>query len=277
MLEIGDYNTLRVVKVARGGCYLDGDSREIFLPKADTPAGTVPGDELQVFVYNDGRDSLGATMKVPLAKVGDFAALKVVSTADFGAFLDWGLDKDLFVPKKNWNEPLNAGDTAVVYLMLDYEQTGVIGTCLLDPYFDPETEDLQFNQEVSLIVWEFTKLGAKVVIDNRYCGLLYRGEIFEPLKIGDRKTGYVKKVREDGLVDVILQPQGFLPASEQAAATILDALKRAGGSLPLHDKSEPREIYDRLQMSKKLFKKTIGALYKEQKITIHQDGIELNS
>ncbi|WP_319560357.1 S1-like domain-containing RNA-binding protein [Marispirochaeta sp.] len=124
-------------------------SREIYLSKADTPAGTVPGDELRVFVYNDGKDSLGATTQEPLAKVGDFAALQVISAADFGAFLDWGLEKDLFVPKKNWNEPLNAGDTAVVYLMLDYEQTGVIGTCLLDPYFDPDTEDLQLSGSIT--------------------------------------------------------------------------------------------------------------------------------
>src|SRR6056297_794857 len=276
MLKIGDFNTLKIIKTSRGGCYLDGGQREIYLPKADTPRGAAPGGELEVFVYNDGKNSVGATSRQPTAKVGDFAPLKVVSAADFGAFLDWGIEKDLFVPKKNQSSPLNEGDTAIVYVMLDYEQTGVIGTCLLDPHFDTDTSKLEYNQEVSLLVWDITKLGAQVVIDNRYSGLLYHSEIFEPIKIGDRKKGYIKKVRDDGLVDVVLQPQGFLPASEQAAATIITALKRGGGFLPLHDKSEPKEIYSRLKMSKKLFKKTIGALYKEKKINLREDGIELN-
>lgn len=276
MLKIGDFNTLKIKRMSRGGCYLDGGDREIYLPKAETPKRVAPGAELQVFVYNESKNSLGATTRLPAAKVGDFAPLRVVSTTEFGAFMDWGITKDLFVPRKNWRHALHAGDIAVTYLMLDFEKTGVIGTCRLEGHFERDTSALEFNQEIDLIVWEKTKLGVMVVIDNRYEGLLYHGEIFEPIKIGDRKTGYVKKVREDGLVDAILQPQGFLPASEQAAHTILTTLKRSGGFLPLHDKSEPQEIYERLQMSKKLFKKTIGSLYKEQRITIRDDGIELN-
>ncbi len=275
MLKIGDFNTLKVKRIARGGCYLDGGDREIYLPKAETPKRAAPGTSLLVFVYNESKNSLGATTVQPIAKVGDFAPLPVVSTTEFGAFMHWGIHKDLFVPKKNWLHSLHAGDVAVTYLMLDYEKNGVIGTCRLESHFDRDTAKLDFNQEVELLVWEKTKLGVMVVIDNRYEGLLYHGEIFEPIKIGDRKTGYIKKVREDGLVDVILQPQGFKPASEQAGHTILTALKRAGGFLPLHDKSEPQEIYERLQMSKKLFKKTVGTLYKQQLITIRDDGIEL--
>ncbi len=275
MLKIGNYNSLKVNRMARGGCFLDGGSQEIYLPKAETPKRAAPGVELKVFVYNDAKNSLGATTGHPWAVVGDFAALEVVNTTNFGAFLDWGIEKDLFLPKKNWKGTLHPGDTAVVYVMLDYEQTGVIGTCHIEHHFDHDTSGLDFNQEVSLLVWNITKLGVQVIIDNRYDGLLYHGEIFEPIKIGDRKTGYIKKVREDGLVDVILQPQGFKPASEQASVTIVSALKKAGGFLPLHDKSDPQEIYKRLQMSKKLFKKTIGALYKDQKIILRDDGIEL--
>ena len=275
MLKIGDFNTLKVKRMSRGGCYLDGGDREIYLPKAETPKRAVPGTSLQVFVYNESKNTLGATTRQPLAKVGDFAPLRVVSTTEFGAFMDWGIGKDLFVPKKNWLHSLHAGDRVITYLMLDFERSGVIGTCRLEPYFDRDTSKLDFNQEVDLLVWEKTKLGVMVVIDNRYEGLLYHGEIFEPVKIGDRKTGYIKKVREDGLVDVILQPQGFKPAAEQASHTILTALKRSGGFLPLHDKSEPQEIYEQLRMSKKLFKKTIGSMYKQHQITIRDDGIEL--
>jgi hypothetical protein len=281
MLKIGDYNTLRIVKLTKdGGAYLDGDGRDIYLPKEDLAVSkgrgkARPGDILRVFIYNDGRDSLKAAAAEPAAKVGEFAALTVKDTTDFGAFLSWGLPKDLFVPKKYIEGPLIPGDKTVVYVMLDYEKTGVIGTCKLDAYFDKDVSALQEGQEVSLLVFDFSPLGANVVIDNRHRGLLYRDEIFEELNVGDVKTGYIKKIREDGLIDAVLQPQNFPEASEQARETIMGALQAGGGFLPLHDKSDPDAIKKRLAMSKKLFKKAIGGLYKDGIINLEEKGIRL--
>lgn len=278
MLKIGDYNTLRIVKVTKeGGAYLDGDGRDIYLPKEDLPENARPGDTLRVFIYNDAKDSLKATTAEPAAKIGEFAALKVESVTDFGAFLSWGLPKDLFVPQKYIEGPLIPGDKTVVYLMLDYEKTGVIGTCKLDSHFKKDISALEEGQEVSLMVFDFSPLGASVVIDNTYRGLLYRDEIFEEINVGDVKTGYIKKLREDGLIDAVLQPQNFPDANEQARDTIMRALQKENGFLPLHDKSDPEEIKKRLAMSKKLFKKAIGGLYKDKIISLEDTGIRLKS
>ena len=292
MLRIGDFNKLTVTRLGRGGCFLDaGEKEELYLPKKESPKDIRPGDEMEVFVYNESKEKLGVTTVEPIAKVGDFAPMVVTSITDFGIFLEWGISKDLFVPRKHLPErekphrgrksdqgagergELKRGDIIVVYLTLDYEKKGVIGTTHLASHFDRETSGLEPNREVELIVFELTKIGAQVVIDNRWEGLLYHGEIFEPVKIGTRKQGYIKKIREDGLVDVALRPQGFVPASEQARKTILAALDREGGYLPLHDKSDPKEIRNRLHMSKKLFKNSIGNLYKDGLISIEDGGI----
>ncbi len=248
---------------------------EILVPKRDLPAETRPGDRLKLFVFNDSKEVLGATTAIPLAKVGEFAPMVVKDVTSFGAFLDWGIAKDLFVPRKYWDRPLHKGETAVVYLKLDYEQSGVMGSCMLDQFFSNDTTSLVPNQKVSLLIFSESRLGFEAVIDNTYRGLLYHDEIFETVKVGDRKTGFIKKIREDGQIDAALQPQGYKPAADMAGETILKALRRADGFLPLHDKSSPRDIYDSLRMSKKLFKKTIGGLYRDEKITIREDGIEL--
>jgi hypothetical protein len=292
MIHIGDYNSLTVTRLARGGCLLDGgEAGEIYLSKKETPRGTRPGDRIRVFVYNESKENLGATTVEPIAKTGDFAPMVVTSVEHFGVFLEWGISKDLFVPLKHLpqrekphrgkghshgkgeRQELQRGDVLVVYLTLDYEGRGVIGTTHLSSHFDRNTSSLEPNAEVDLIVFEMTKMGARVIIENRWEGLLYHGEIFEPLKVGARRRGYVKKIREDGLVDAALRPQGFVPASQQARETILAELDRAGGFLPLHDKSDPKQIRERLHMSKKLFKNTVGTLYKDGKIVIEESGI----
>jgi uncharacterized protein len=276
MLKIGDYNTLRIIKFTKeGGAYLDGGGRDIYLPKGDLPKKVRAGDTLRVFIYNDAKDSLKATTMEPAAKVGEFAALPVKSVTDFGAFLSWGLPKDLFVPIKYCSDPILPGETTVVYLMLDYEKTGVIGTCKLNTHFKKDISDLKEGQQVSLMIFDFSPLGVSVIIDNTYRGLLYADEIFEDLNVGDVKTGYIKKLREDGLIDAVLQPQNFPDANEQARETIMGALKKEGGFLPLHDKSGPDEIKKRLAMSKKLFKKAIGGLYKDKIISLEEKGIRL--
>lgn len=278
MLKIGDYNKLEVSRAAHGGCYLktgDPVQPEVYLPKKDTPGRMHPGDILRVFVYNTSKHQLGATSMMPLAKVGEFASLEVKEVTSFGAFLDWGIEKDLFVPRKHWKDPLHKGEKAVVFLTLDYEKRGVLGTCELEPHFSEPGEELEPNQEVDLLVFSASRLGFDVVIEKKYRGLVYRSETFEPVQVGDHKRGFIKKIREDGQIDVMLQPHGYKKSVELASDTILKALKRNGGFLPLTDKSKPEEIYDQLQMSKKVFKKTIGGLYKSGDILIRGDGIEL--
>ncbi|MFO7850628.1 MAG: S1-like domain-containing RNA-binding protein [Spirochaetia bacterium] len=288
MIHVGEYNSLKINRATKGGCFLDAQEEgELYLPKKDTPEDAKPGDTIEVFVYNESKEKLGATTREPFAEVGEFAPMVVTSITDFGVFLEWGIPKDLFVPRKHLperekphsakaprqKEKLKEGDILVVYLTLDYEKRGVIGTTHLSSHFDRDTSALSVNQEVELIVYEVTKIGTQVIIDNRWDGLLYHGETFEPVHIGERKKGYVKKVREDGLVDVALQPQGFIPASREAEDTILSALDEESGFLPLHDKSSPKEIRERLRMSKRLFKNTIGTLYRRGLLLIEDEGI----
>jgi hypothetical protein len=287
MLHIGDYNTLEVLRITRGNCILGAGEHEIPLPLREAPKQTRPGDKLKVFVYNESKERLGATTHTPLAKVGEFAVLPVNDVTDFGAFLEWGLSKDLFLPRKYFprsgegehgatrsrERSVEVGERVPVYLIPDYHKRGVIATARIEEHFDRDTSMLEANRQVELLVFELTNLGARVVIDNRWEGLLYRNEIFERIAPGDRKSGYIKKVREDGLIDAALQPQGFPAANRKARETILRTLEKHGGYLPLHDKSDPEEIRRMLQMSKKLFKNTIGNLYKTGEIVIEERGI----
>jgi len=283
MVHIGDYNTLTVLRINRGSCILQAGEREIPLSGKEVPQETRPGDTLRVFVYNESKERLGATMRTPLAKVDEFAVLPVKEVTDFGAFLEWGLSKDLFLPRKFFPKQSGksheqphipeVGERLPVFLTLDHEGQGVIATCRIEEHFDRDTSTLEPNRKVDMLIFELTRLGAKAVLENRWEGLLYRNEIFEVLSPGYRRKGYIKKVRDDGLVDAALQPQGFPAASQQARETILEALDSHGGFLPLHDKSRPEEIRRTLQMSKKLFKNTIGNLYKAGVITIEKNGI----
>ena len=275
-MEIGKFNRAKIVLLTDKACFLDaGGAEDLFLPPGEVPEGAKKGKDIDVFLYSGGKGAIRATTRKPYAVMGDFAALEVTDSTAFGIFCDWGLDKDLFVPTRNLRVELNPGDTAIVKIVTDYEGTGVIGTCLFEELFDNDTSSLEPNGKVELMVFGFTKLGARVIINNRFQGMLYRNEIFEKLRIGDRHTGYVKKIREDGLVDAALQPQGFLAASSDAKQVIMDSLEDAGGFLPLHDRSDPEEISRELCMSKKIFKKSIGVLYREKKISIEEDGIKL--
>ncbi len=247
----GKYYTLKVKRYTGRFYLLEGGSQLIPLHGAEPEERLVPGTELKVFLFLDGKDGLKATLRRPQAVLGDFAPLKVVSKTDFGAFLDWGIKKDLFVPSKLQRKELEIGDTAVVHLIPDYDGLGVIGTTKFDEFFDQDTSVLKENQKVNCLVYGFNETGIRVVLENRYKGLLYRNEVFEPLKLGDSRTGYIKKIRPDGLIDVSLNRQGFREASEDAGKTILEALEKAGGMLPLHDKSTPEEIKSALKMSKK--------------------------
>ncbi|MDA3957608.1 S1-like domain-containing RNA-binding protein [Oceanispirochaeta sp.] len=248
---------------------------EIEIPAYEVPETCRPGDTLKAFVYLDGKQGLKATTVRPKAELGDFAALTVKSVTDFGVFLDWGIKKDLFVPKAFLRKDLEEGDTALVCLIPDFDKMGVVGSCQIDEFLEDDTADLKEQQKVELLVFGVSDLGFRVIVNNRYRGLLYRNEVYEELRIGDSRDGFIKKIRDDGLVDTALQPQGFKNAYKDAEAVIMGVLGSSGGFLPLHDKSDPDDIRQTLQMSKKIFKKTIGVLYKEKKILIEEGGIRL--
>ncbi len=279
-MEIGKYNRGKIVLLTEKACFIDlGGEKDVFLPPYEAPDGAKTGDEIEVFVYNTSADEFRATTVRPYARLGEFASLEVTEVTSFGMFLNWGLQKDLFVPTRNIRTELKPGDMAVVKIVTDYAGKGVIGTCRFEDLFeklpDDAAEKMTPNRKVDLIIYGFSRLGVRVIVDGKYSGMLYGNEVFEKLRIGDLHTGYIKKVREDGLIDAALQPQGFRAATSDARRVILDALEGAGGFLPLNDKTGADKIKESLLMSKKVFKKTIGGLYREKKIIIEDKGIRL--
>jgi uncharacterized protein len=275
MVAIGDYNELEIIKQVDFGVYLDSDDGEILLPTKYLPAHYLLGDRIRVFVYRDSEDRIIATTLQPKAKVGDFAALQVKDTSGHGAFLDWGLEKDLFVPFSNQREKMQPGRTYVVYLYLDENSDRIVATAKYEKYLNQESPALSEGEEVDLLIAGFTELGIKVIINNQYQGILYKNEVFRPLNLGDRTRGFIRKIREDNKIDVSLQKAGYEEVTD-AAEIVLDKLKAAGGRLNLSDKSSPDDIYDALGMSKKTFKKAIGSLYREGKITLAETYIQAN-
>ena len=275
-MNIGEYNKVKIVTLTDSACFLDaGGSADIYMPVIEVPEGSRRGDTIEVFLYSATKEEVRATTIRPYAVMGDFAALEVTDSTSFGLFLDWGLPKDLFVPTRNLRTELQVGELAIVKIVPDLEGLGVMGTCKFDELFEEDYSSLKWNQKVELLVFGLSGLGARVIIDNKYSGLLYRNEVFEKLRIGDIHTGYIKKIREDGLIDAALQPQGFVAATKEARTLILEALEDSDGFLPLHDKSSADEINSTQKKKKKAFKKTIGGLYKEKKITIEPEGIRL--
>lgn len=273
MVAIGDYNELEIIKQVDFGVYLDSEDGEILLPTKYLPARYQLGDRIRVFVYRDSEDRIIATTLEPKAKIGDFAALTVKDTTNYGAFLDWGLEKDLFVPFSNQREKMLPGRTYLVYLYLDENSDRIVATAKYEKYLDQHMPALSEGQEVDLLVAGFSELGIKVIINNQYAGILYKNEVFRPLHLGEKTRGFVRKIREDQKIDVSLQKAGYAEVTD-AAAIILNKLKAAGGKLGLSDKSSPEEIYAALGMSKKTFKKAIGTLYREGKINLTETDIQ---
>lgn len=276
MLRIGDFNRLRVVKEVDFGMYLESDLGEILLPKKYIEPGTEVDQFVNVFIYTDSEDRLIATTLTPHAVVDEFAAMKVKHTTDFGAFLDWGLEKDLLVPFREQHKRLKEGDVAVVRVVLDHRTNRVIGVGKLGPFINKDVSDLEEGQKVDLLIYDFTDLGIQALINEEFSGMIYSNEVFEDLKIGDRGEGYIKKIREDGKIDLSLQKQGY-GAVKDSTEGIFEQLKKSGGFLPYHDKSDPDDIQRVFKISKKNFKKAIGGLYKEGKIKIDDKGIYLIS
>lgn len=277
MVEIGKFNTLTVVKIVDFGVYLDGGERgEILMPKEYVPDNCCPDDEVKAFIYFDSEDRIVATTEQPYVQVGEFAYLKVVATTPVGAFLDWGLRKDLLVPFREQREPLVEGKYYLVYACFDRFSNRIVASTKIDKYLDQVFPDYQPNQEVDLLIARRSDLGYNVIVNNTHWGLIYKNEIFQPLKIGQKIKGYIKEVREDEKIDVSLQQPGYAKI-EGLASVVLEKLKDYDGILDLSDKSQPEEIYKVFGCSKKNYKKALGTLLKQGLIEIGDSEVRLKT
>ncbi|MBR6758110.1 MAG: GntR family transcriptional regulator [Bacteroidaceae bacterium] len=279
MIQVGQYNTLRVVKAVDFGVYLDGgDTGEILLPGKYVPQNTNVDDEIEVFIYHDSEDRLIATTEEPYIMVGEFAFLETKMVNHVGAFLDWGITaKDLFVPFAEQRATMREGGIYLVYAFLD-EMTGrIVASSKVDKFLDNTPPQYTLNQEVELLVVQETELGYKVIVDNKHWGMIYKNEIFTAIEAGDFVTGYIKKVRDDDKLDISLQPVGYKQAVGDGSLSqrIMQQLQQANGFLPYGDKTDAQVIADAFGCSKKNFKKAIGALYKAKQIVITPQGIKI--
>ena len=274
-IKIGSMNRLRVVKKLGFGIYLDGKNLdEILMPKRYVPDDCEVDDWLDVFVYLDSEDRPLATTETPLAMVGELAYLKVVAVNSMGAFVDWGLPKELLVPFGEQKEGMDRGRHYIVYVYLDTVSDRPVGSTKLHKHIKPRGMQYAVGDEVELIVCDPFELGYNVIIDKRFIGVIYHNEIFQPVHPGQHLPGYIKKLRPDGKVDLELQRSGT-GGREHLSDNILALLKKRGGFLPVTDKSPPEEIQDLFQVSKRAYKRAVGGLYKERLITIEDDGIRL--
>jgi uncharacterized protein len=277
MIKLGEYAILEVVKTMSFGAYLDaGPFGEVLLPKRYVPQGLEPGHDLKVFLYCDSEDRVIATTEIPFAQVGDIVGMTVKDLAPNGAFLDWGLMKDLFVPFREQEEKMEVGKTYIVKVLLDEATDRIYASSKIGKYLiDKNDGQLNAGDEVKLLVWQRTDLGYKMIINNQYIGLIFKNEIFQPIKIGQILRGYVKLIREDEKIDITLQKQGYQNQIPDASDLILKKMKENGGFLPITDSSDPVLIYDTLGISKKAFKKAVGNLYKQRLVLIEETGIKL--
>lgn len=282
-IKLGDYNTLTIVKAVDFGLYLDGgDEGEILLPARYVPKDAKIGDQLEVFIYLDQDERPVATTQKPIAKVGDFAWLEVAWVNEYGAFLNWGLMKDLFCPFREQKMRMQKGQYYLVYITIDEESYRLMATAKVDKYLFPTNDEIKqtpyhvykHGDEVKVLVWQKTDLGFKVIVDNKYQGLIYEGQIFQPLHSGDRLKAYIDHVRQDNKIDLTLQPTGRRQ-TEEFSDVLLHYLQENGGHCDLGDKSPSELIQDRFKVSKKVYKKAIGDLYRRRLITIADDGITL--
>lgn len=275
MIEIGKYNTLTVVKIVDFGVYLDGEERgEILMPNEYVPANCSPDDEVKVFIYFDSEDRIVATTENPNVKVGEFAFLKVVAVSSVGAFMDWGLRKDLLVPFREQREPLMEGRSYLVYASVDEASDRIVASTKVEKYLDQVFPEYEPGQEVDLLIVRKSDLGYTVIINNLHWGLIYDNEIFQILKIGQKLKGYIKEVREDEKIDVSLQPTGYAKI-DGLSKIILDKIKDNEGVLDISDKSAPEEIYNLFGCSKKNYKKAIGALFRQGFVELSDTEIRL--
>ncbi len=273
MIELGNYNKLEIVRDTSVGLFLSSNTgAEILLPNKYVPKEVEIGDQLNVFCYLDHEERPVATTLKPFVRRNHFGFLKVVEVNKIGAFLDWGLEKHLFVPFREQRDKMKEGQWYVVFCYMDERSFRLVASNKLDKFLSNEELALRYGEEVDLMVTRLTDLGWEVIIDNKHKGLVFKNVIFKKIAVGNRMKGFIKNIRPDNKIDVSLEPLGQ-KVLEPAAAKIYKVLMERGGFLGLHDKSDPKEITRNLEMSKKTFKKGIGTLYKARKIEIRDDGI----
>ncbi len=275
-IQLGRINRLTIIKYTDFGFYLDGGRKygRILLPNGELTRPVDVGDIVDVFLYLDQEERLVATMRNPLAQVGDFAYLEVAWVNQFGAFLSWGVLKDLFVPFREQKMKMQKGQRYIVHVHQDDESYRIMASAKVERYLSQELPPYQPGDEVEALIWQKTDLGFKVIADNKFGALLYDNQVFRDIHTGDRLKAYVKQVRPDGKIDLMLQPEGKA-AVEDFSEVLLQHLKTNGGRTVLGDKSPAEEIYSVFGVSKKVFKKAVGDLYKRRLITISEDGLKL--
>lgn len=275
MIKTGEINKLKVVRRADHGYYLeDEEENDVLLPNNNAPEGLDFGEMIEVFIYRDSEDRLIATTEKPAAVAGEFACLEVVGTSQVGAFLDWGLMKDLFVPFREQKTRMQEGKSYVVYVFNDTESDRVVASSKVEHFLNRDEQKFEAGQKVDLMIYEETELGFKAIINKTHTGVLYENEVFQALRIGQEIKGYIKKIREDGKIDLALQRPGQTHA-DSTVETLMNKLKENDGFLAVTDKTQPEVIYAMFGFSKKNFKKAIGSLYKQRMILIEDEGIRL--
>lgn len=274
MIKIGEYNLLKVIREVDFGVYLDDGREGILLPKRFVPPGTKTGDDIKVFLYYDGEDRLIATTQDSKGIVGEFVKLKAVSVTQQGAFLDWGLMKDLFVPKSKQLVGMREGGEYLVKIYIDEQSGRIAATEKFESYLSNEKLTVKEMDMADLIIYRKTDIGYVVIINNLHTGVLHFNEIYRDIQVGDKMKGFIKKIRTDNKIDVVLGNTGYKRV-EGETEKIIRLLKENDGYLPYNDKSDPSEIYSFFEMSKKTFKMTTGNLYKQRIISFTRTGIKL--
>ncbi len=273
-MKIGHYNTLKIERLTKVGLFLSDGKEDVLLPLKYVPKSYSIGDELIVFVYLDHEERPVATTLEPYILMDEFGLLRVNYVNNIGAFLDWGLEKDLFVPFREQARPMEKGKRYLVFAYIDEKTNRIVASSKTNQFLNNENVMLQVGDEVDLIISHITDVGINVIINDQYKGLLYKDQVYDDIRTGDRMVGYIKTIRPDNKIDVTLQKAGYQNI-EPNAQKIVDELKASRGFLRLNDNSDPEDIKTVLKMSKKTFKKAIGLLYKDKQIELKEDGIYL--
>jgi uncharacterized protein len=275
MLQLGKFQELNILRETDPGLFLgDTEDNEVLLPHRYKPEEYKIGDTINVFLYLDNEERPIATTDKPFISLNEFAYLHCSAVTKYGAFMDWGLVKQLFVPFKEQARPMKEGKWYIVYLYLDEQTNRLMGSSKTNKFLKNESIDLAKYDEVDILVSHITEIGANAIINGKYKGLIYLEDIFEDIRTGDKMKAFVKRVRPDKKIDLVLHAEGF-KGIEPNANYLMDELKAAGGFLPFHDKTDPETIKNELGLSKKSFKRAIGSLYKDKQIVITKDGIEM--
>lgn len=278
MIRLGKYNTLQILRQVDFGMYLDGgEIGDILLPRRYVPQNAKIGDSIEVFLYLDSEERLIATTEKPLVQVNEFAFLEVKWTNQYGAFLDWGLMKDLFCPFREQKMRMQQGRSYIVYCYIDTLTSRIVASAKVEKFLSEEMPPYHIGESVQVLIQQKTDLGFKAIVDGKFSGLIYQNELFRDIHTGDRLTGYVKSVRDDGKLDITLQQSGQRHVKDFSSQLFEYIRNCEDGFCPFHDKSHAEDIYAEFQVSKKTFKKAVGDLYKQHLITIHDDGLRLTA